>query len=262
MSPMAIHPQAEGFGAVAAEYERGRPGYPPAAVEWLLEQLGVGPGSRLVDLGAGTGKLTRQLAGRGAVVLAVEPVPAMRAALAAAVRGVEVLEGSAESIGLEDRSVDALVVGQAFHWFATDVALAEIHRVLRPGGRLGLIWNRRDVSQPLQAELGKLFATYRGDTPSHASGEWRRVLQASASFGPLHEASFTLDQVLDTEGLVARGLSMSFVATLTPDARHEIAERLRAIARDHGEPIVLRYGTECYSTQARSPSGERPTREA
>jgi SAM-dependent methyltransferase len=131
-----------GFARAAAAYERGRPGYPSAAVDFLAARLRLGPGRRVVDLAAGTGTLARSLPATGAEVIAVEPVAEMRAALPARARAVD---GTAEA------SADAVAVAQAFHWFDGDAALAEIHRVLRPGGALALVWNRRrtDDSQNL-----------------------------------------------------------------------------------------------------------------
>ena len=145
---MPVHEVALGFDSTAAAYERGRPDYPPAAVEALVEALAIGPASTVVDLGAGTGKLTRLLVPTGARVVAVEPLAGMRAELATAVRGVEVLDGTAEAMPLGDGRADAVVAAQAFHWFADHQSLSEIHRVLRPGGGLGLVWNVRDQSVP------------------------------------------------------------------------------------------------------------------
>jgi len=148
---------AAGFGAGAQDYERGRPSYPDDLVVWMAERLRIGAGSRVVDLAAGTGKLTRLLVPTGADLVAVEPVAAMREQLAAVVPGVPALDGTAESIPLAPASVDAVTVAQAFHWFDADAALAEIARVLRPGGALGLVWNERDVREPWVAELSKLI---------------------------------------------------------------------------------------------------------
>ena len=137
---------ARGFGAEAAAYERARPSYPPDAITWLTENLALGPGSQIVDLAAGTGKLTRLLAGIGADLIAVEPVAGMRAKLHEQLPAVPVVAGVAEALPLADSSVDAVVVAQAFHWFDARRAMAEIARVVRPGGHLALIWNARDRS--------------------------------------------------------------------------------------------------------------------
>ena len=136
---------ARGFQAGAEAYERGRPGYPTDAVDALTDALGVGPGATVVDLAAGTGKLTRLLVPSGATVIAIEPVDAMRRTLAAMLPRVPVVAGTAESMPLRDGSAGAVVAAQAFHWFDGEAALAEIHRVLAPGGRLGLVWNVRRV---------------------------------------------------------------------------------------------------------------------
>jgi ubiquinone/menaquinone biosynthesis C-methylase UbiE len=158
-----IHPTAAtGFAAAAAEYERGRPGYPPAA----LRALELAPGLTVLDLAAGTGKLTRALAESGATVIAVEPVAEMRAALPSSVRAVD---GTAERIPLEDGAVELVTVAQAFHWFDGAAALAEIHRVLRPGGRLALIWNRRLEGDPLNQAIDELFGPHRPAAPTHQS---------------------------------------------------------------------------------------------
>src|SRR5256885_15113017 len=129
---MSVHWRAaEGFGRAAAAYERGRPGYPQAALDWMVERLGITPDSTVVDLGAGTGKFSRMMRATGARVIAVEPVAAMRVELARAVPGIEVLDGTAEAIPWPDASADAVTAAQAFHWVGGPAALSEIHRVFR-----------------------------------------------------------------------------------------------------------------------------------
>ncbi|MCU1502912.1 MAG: methyltransferase, partial [Ilumatobacteraceae bacterium] len=139
--------RARSFDATAAAYELGRPGYPLAAIDWWAAQGAFPAGGRVLDLAAGTGKLTRALVDRGCEVVAVEPLANMRAQLADVLPAVALLDGTAEAIPLPDASIDSVFVGQAFHWFDQPAALAEIHRVLRPGGGLGLIWNDEDRSQ-------------------------------------------------------------------------------------------------------------------
>ncbi len=248
---MAIHRAATAFGAVAGEYERGRPDYPADAVAFLVDALGIGPGSTVVDLAAGTGKLTRLLVPSGAHLIAVEPVPGMRRILEEAVPDVEAVDGTAEKMPLADSSADAVVVGQAFHWFRGHEALAEIHRVLAPGGRLGISWNRRDLSQPLQAEVERIVDPHRGDTPSLATGAWRVAFEGSEWFGPLSEAHFAMAQTLDAQGLVDRMSSVSFIAGLPDPERLAVADALRALVRRHGGGVVLDYVTDCYWAQAR-----------
>jgi ubiquinone/menaquinone biosynthesis C-methylase UbiE len=146
--------QARSFDRVAGAYRRARPSYPAAAVEWALEAA---PGRRVVDLAAGTGKLTEVLVAAGADVVAVEPLANMRAELERALPSVRALDGSAERIPLPGGSADAVLVGQAFHWFDGPAALAEIARVLVPGGALGLVWNMRDDRVPWVAELTRVM---------------------------------------------------------------------------------------------------------
>src|SRR5690349_9949875 len=156
---------AVGFERGADDYERARPSYPDAAVDLIVDVCGLGPGVTVCDLAAGTGKLTRLLVPSGAEIVAVEPVAAMRDQLLRAVPGVEVLDGTAETIPLGDGSVDAVTVAQAFHWFDTDRALPELRRVLRPGGHLVLIWNVRDESVDWVSRFTELLVAGSGGRP-------------------------------------------------------------------------------------------------
>jgi len=225
---------AEGFSRSAEAYERGRPEYPEAAIAYLVEL--VRPGATVLDLAAGTGKLTRPLVAAGLRVVAVEPVAEMRSALPGA------LEGTAEAIPLGDGSVDAVTVGQAFHWFDGDAALAEIARVLRPGGLLALVWNRRVDEDPVNGAIEELIAPYRADTPAHRGGAWRTAFERTSAFTPLEEATFEHLVVQDADGLEARVGSISFIASLDSAERAGVLERARAIAGD-GE-ITVPYRTE------------------
>ena len=229
----------KGFTEGAEAYERGRPGYPDEAVAWLSERLLLRSGPTVVDLAAGTGKLSRALAAAGAQVIAVEPLERMRALIEAPIRS---LEGSAERIPLPDGSADALTVAQAFHWFDGEAALAEIHRVLRPGGQLALLWNVRLLDDPGQAAVEKLIAPYTGEIPRHRSGEWRRPIEASEKFGPLEERDFPNEQSLDADGLVDRVASTSAIAALDSPERDALLERVRALAANG--PVTLRYRCE------------------
>ncbi|MBU4213616.1 MAG: class I SAM-dependent methyltransferase [Actinobacteria bacterium] len=210
------------FGAVVPEYERGRPGYPDAAVDWLLP-----PGcAEVLDLGAGTGKFTSSLVARGLAVHAVEPSDAMRNRLRELYPQVDARAGTAEQTGLPDDCVDAVVVAQAWHWFDEAAAAHEVARVLRPGGTLGLVWNRPDGSVPWAARLRDLLAAFGAgqeddpapqlgagfDTPEQRTVTWRhrqdrasvRSAVASRSYVvamPAPEREALLDQVDD---LVAR----------------------------------------------------------
>jgi SAM-dependent methyltransferase len=234
---MSVHEAAAvGFARSAQAYERGRPGYPDAAVDRLVAAL---PGRAVVDLAAGTGKLTRALVARGLDVVAVEPVAEMRAAIAAPARAVE---GTAEAIPLADAGVDAVTVAQAFHWFDGPRALAEIHRVLRPGGVLALLWNRRDTRDALQGRITDVLEPHRGDVPAHRDEAWRAVLRDSPLFGPLSEATFTNEQHVDAEGLADRVGSISFVAAMDAAERERLLAEIRALAGDG--TVTLRYVVE------------------
>lgn len=242
-----MHREAsKGFQAGAAAYERGRPGYQRPAIEWLERELGLGPGRTVVDVGAGTGKLTRELVGRSATVVAVEPVPGMRAVLEEVVPGARVLDGTAEALPLGDQEVDAIVVAQAFHWFDIAAALAEFHRVLRAKGRLAVMWNRRQRDEPLHHAIDEIIEPHRGDTPSHYRGEWRHPLSSSGLFTPVAEVNLPFEQVLDTDGLVDRIASISFVAALPAPERNAVLGRIRDLAARTPQPIKLEYHTEVY----------------
>jgi len=237
-----LHPATRGFGLAADVYERGRPDYPAPAIEWLVDRLGLRPGRTVVDLAAGTGKLTRLLVSSGAEVIAVEPIAEMRALIP----GARAIEGTAEAIPFTDGSVDAVTVGQAFHWFRDEEALAEIHRVLRTGGGLGLIWNTRDQSDPVQAAVSEIIDPLGRDTPRRRKRDWCDVIDASDLFTPCETAQFDYEQVVDEDGLVERFISTSFVAAAPADVRADIEARLRGLAREHGTPVRLPYVTELY----------------
>jgi ubiquinone/menaquinone biosynthesis C-methylase UbiE len=235
-----------GFQAGAVAYERGRPGYPAAVIEWLGTELGLRPGRTVADVGAGTGKLTRELITTGAEVVAVEPVPAMRGVLARAVPDARVLDGTAEALPFGGESIDAITVAQAFHWFDIPRTLREFDRVLRPGGRFAVIWNRRFREQPLHNAINEIIEPYRGDSPSHLSGEWRDQVAADARFVAAGEVEVPFEQRFDADGLVDRVASISFVAALDDSEREQVLGRVRALARDAGQPLRLGYTTEAY----------------
>lgn len=218
-----------GFGRTADAYERGRPGYPAEAVALLAEALDLRPGATVVDVGAGTGKLTRALLPTGAHLVAVEPVAQMRRRFAEALPGIEVRDGTAGHLPIGDAEVDAVVCGQAFHWFAEPEVLAEFARVLRPGGHLGLIWNVRDLSVPWVARLTAIIDTRAGDTPRHESGAWRLAFDDQPWFGELDSASVDHVHVLPLPAMLERYASTSFVAALPDDERADLLGQVAAV---------------------------------
>ena len=246
-----LHPATRGF-AGADVYERGRPGYPAAAVERIVSRLDLRSGRTVLDLAAGTGKLTRLLVPSGANVIAVEPVREMRLELEQRVPGIVTLAGTAERMPLTDGFVDAVTVGQAFHWFKQDDALREIHRVLRHGGGVALIWNARDERNEVQAALSAVIDPLEGETPRRKQREWRGLLAESGLFERCERALFEHEQVVDEQGLVERVVSISFIAAAPQPVRDEVEARVRAIARQAEQPIRLPYMTELYLGYASS----------
>jgi SAM-dependent methyltransferase len=245
-----------GFQAAAQEYERGRPDYPQPAVTALAEHLRIEAGRVVLDLAAGTGKLTRQLVPFGARLVAVEPVEAMRATLATNLPHVLALAGRAEAIPLAGGAVDAAVVAQAFHWFDPEAALAELRRVLRPDGRLGVIYNVRDETFPLMAEFTRIFQPHRGDTPSHETTAWRRAFEQTTLFTPLEKMTVPHRHRLSRQGVVDRVLSISFIAELPEEERVAVTDEvLAALDRDPDtrgkQEVSLPYRTDVYWCERR-----------
>ena len=232
--------RATSFVDVADAYERARPGYPDDAVRWLV---GTDP-LDVVDLGAGTGKLTRSLVALGHRVTAVEPLPEMLAHLRDAVPEVTAVEGGAEAIPLPDASADVVAAAQAFHWFDQGPALREIARVLRPGGWIALVWNTRDDREPWVAQLSE-------DAMGRETVEERDAaapVQESGLFEAVERASFPYVQRLDRERLIDLVLSRSYCAVLTPEERVPVLARVEQIFDEHAVEgmVELPYVTECF----------------
>jgi SAM-dependent methyltransferase len=217
---MSASEQAKSFDRAAEEYERGRPGWPPE----VLELLPVAADSTVLDIGAGTGKLTRVLAARYAHVIALEPLTEMRAILEQRVLKAEALPGAAEAIPLGDASVDAVFTGQAFHWFANDLAVAEIARVLRPGGVLARMWNEAIEPDPLppeyRARLDELFDA----TPPPSVDD--RVFDGTP-FGEIHAGEIEHEQLSSREEVLAFSASTSWIAHR--DDRDEVLAELASL---------------------------------
>jgi SAM-dependent methyltransferase len=249
-----LDPAVRGFDRAAETYERGRPDYPEAAVRYLDRQLRLGAGRTVVELGSGTGKLTRSLLPLGAAVVAVEPTAGMRRVFRRAVPSVVVLDGVAERIPLPDGFADGVVAAQAFQWFRTGPALREIARVLRPGGRLALVWNVRDGSTGVSRRLSELLDRYGAISHPARHDRWRAAFGgAQGRFGPLRRRSFPHVQRATPETLVQRVLSESAVAVLSPPERQRVAREARRILADDPSTdgrsrVRFPYRTDVYVT--------------
>jgi SAM-dependent methyltransferase len=244
-----LHPATRGFAA-ADVYERGRPDYPAAAIEKIVDRFDLRPGRTVLDLAAGTGKLTRLLVPTGARIIAVEPVEAMRTKLVEVVPGVEVRDGTAEAMPFADASVDCVTVAQAFHWFRATEALGEIGRVLRPGGGLALLWNSRDTSVPWVARLNEVIRWNRGQIPAYDSGaeDWAALVARAGGFTTLQFTSFRHDQEMDLPLLLDRVSSTSYIAALPDGDRARLLDDVRALVSEAGlaEHFALPHRTDLY----------------
>lgn len=256
---MSVHEVASsGFGAEADAYERARPSYPPDAVAWIVDALGITRGRVVADVAAGTGKFTRLLAPTGAWLVAVEPVEGMRARLPR----MPIAAAAAEALPFSDGSLDAVTVAQAFHWFDAPAAFEEFHRVLTPGGRLALIWNARDRSVPWVDEVWSIMDRVEKRAPWRNHDEWRESAFVRVAgrefdnpwFGPLHEATFRHEQILSPADVVERVRSVSHVAVLPPDAQEAVLDEVRALVRDDPatsgrDSLALPYRVDAYWTE-------------
>jgi SAM-dependent methyltransferase len=244
---------AHSFGGVADAYERGRPTYPADAVRWMLGDQPL----TVLELGAGTGKLTRVIAELGHDVHATDPDPAMLRILEEQVPGVPTAEAGAEDIPLGDTSVDAVIVAQAFHWFDHERALPEIARVLRPGGRLCVTWNVRDERIPWVRRLGGIIGTQEQlNNPADA-------LIFSGLFGYVEDRSFTHWQGIDRQSIQDLVLSRSNVAVLDEEGRAAKLAEVLEFYDDYGrgmDGMQLPYVTSCFRADvlSRPRSGSGP----
>jgi SAM-dependent methyltransferase len=236
---VTVHPLAQAFADVADNYERGRPDYPREAVDLL----GLPAGARVLDLAAGTGKLTRVLRAVGLDVVPVEPLPKMRARIEGA------LDGTAEAVPLPDASVDAVTIGDAWHWFDRVRAGDELARVLRPGGVVAVLWqypSGEDVPEWSSA-LGEILTPLRGEHPAFT--QEIASLDAHPAFEAHTERSVPFLYETDRDRYLAFVASMSFVASRPPDERAEILARVAALVPD--EPFAIPYRTLVWLSRRR-----------
>ncbi len=243
-----VHSRARAFDAAAGAYEAGRPGWPSEAIDIAARRLGLERDAAVLDLAAGTGKLTRRLAGRFASVTAVEPLDGMRTVLEDRIPFVRTLTGTAEAIPLADGSVDAVFVAEAIHWFDLGRAVPELARVLRPGGGVAVLYNRldwEDQSVPWRAEGDLVFERHRlppDDVDPQDRSRWHAAL---AAIGPLAHDVVGNVQQLDTDGLIAMYASFSGMAGLTSERRATALAEIRAVLDRHGvREAELTYRTE------------------
>jgi SAM-dependent methyltransferase len=251
---MPLDPYAvQGFGTGADDYDRYRPGWPETAVDGALERFGLGRDAVILDLAAGTGKLTKLLVERAERVIAVEPLDDMRRLLEHAVPDAEAVTGTADEIPVEDGAVDAVFVAEAFHWFDTREAVAEMARVIRPGGGLALMWNVHSFDNvPWTAAVGPVIAEFVPraalSNDRNSPERWGEVFDGPA-FGPLSKFEAPNEQRTDVDGFIGHVMTWSHTRAMDQDGRDALAAAIReAFARQ--EPpiteIVIRYRTEVY----------------
>jgi ubiquinone/menaquinone biosynthesis C-methylase UbiE len=253
---MGVDPRAaSGFASVADAYERGRPSYPAEAIDRVLADLGLTDASRVLDLAAGTGQLSRLLRTRVGTTIAVEPAQAMRTKLAATLRDVIVLDGTAEAIPLRDHEVHAVVVGEAFHWFRTAQATGEIARVLTDRGGIALLWNSPTWTvedTPWLDDFRRIVAQHKRAAGGYPAGDgtWQREFERAGRFEELEHVQVSHAQTLDPIDFVAQVASWSWIANLDAGHRQVILDDVHAVVRGHDE-IVIPYRTDLHLARRR-----------
>ena len=242
---MAVHPHAGTFDEAAADYELGRPGYPEELLGWIGQWGHLQTGCTVVDLGAGTGKLTRVLVKSDANIIAIEPLEGMRQEFARLLPDTELLDATAEAIPLPDSSVHMVTCGQSFRWFATDEALEEIARVLCPGGELVLAFNSYDDSKPIQRRLTEIQRVAADETIEDKPGaSWREVLLGNANFKLIGEVTLANEHIVDRAGLLGRLRSSSQFARLPSVRQDELIAGLEGMLEGEGERVDLTQHTK------------------
>jgi ubiquinone/menaquinone biosynthesis C-methylase UbiE len=244
---------ARTFGDAVPAYETGRPDYPPAAIAWLTRRLVLGPGRTLVDLGAGTGKLTRPMAESGATIVALEPVRPMLARLLEALPGVWGVIAVAEAIPLRDAAADAVTVGHAFQWFNFAPALREIARVLRSGGGLALVWNRPDMTHPAHVAMESVLNRYRRDFAvrvDHRGVDWQQMVADAGSFTDMEHARFKHVHAFNAASLEDFAASISFIAALPPSVRAVACREIVGQIQWPGREVALPFISDVYFASA------------
>lgn len=237
-----------GFESGSDVYERARPGYPVEAVAHLMTATGIAPGRRVLDVAAGTGKLTRQLDAAGATCLAVEPSTSMREVFGRVVPGIPLAGGTAEMIPLTAGSIDAAVVAQAFHWFDPPRALPEIARVLVPRGWLALIWNERDESDPVMAELIRISKWDRCQ-PYPMGKDFGPIIDRCGLFGTVERVKFSFVQSVNATEFVEQVASRSYARVLPDPERHKLLDEVAEFGATLGDPIRMPYVTDLFCAQ-------------
>jgi ubiquinone/menaquinone biosynthesis C-methylase UbiE len=242
---------AKGFNSSADAYERGRPNYPPESIKFLSESLKLSPGITVAEVGAGTGKFTRLLVPFRARVVAIEPVEGMRRKFVSLLPEVTLLAGTAEQLPLGTESVEAVVCAQSFNWFKGEKALQEFHRVLKPGGRLGLIWNARLESEAWVAELSKIIEQHESGVPRYKTGEWKAAFNSTALFSAPTYSAFSNVQTEAPEAYIDRVASISYIAAMPANEREKVLEKVRDLLRTHPqtkerESVEMPYRTDVF----------------
>lgn len=231
----SLHPAAEqGFSSAAELYQRVGPTYPQEIVHWLIEELKITPHATAIDLGAGTGKFLDYLTQATPNVIAVEPIAEMLEQLKIVHPEVHVQQASSHQIALKSHSIDAILCAQSFHWFANLETLTEMHRLLKPQGHLGLVWNQRDETVDWVKALADFLLSFEGDTPRFHSHQWQKVFEQQSLFKLEGQKVFFQQQRGTVEEVVSnRLLSTSFIAAMPVPQQQDMKRQFEAIVQQY-----------------------------